>query len=179
MNESKISVRYAKAFFELALEKNVLDNVKSDMQYISDLYLKSNEFKILLESPIIQESLKIKIFKEIFSNKLNALTINFFQLITNNKRESYFYIISLNFIKLYLGHKGIKQAKISSATKINEESLEKIKDIINKLYNTKTEIKTEINKDLIGGFILRVDDKQYDASIASQLKKIKDELIKR
>lgn len=176
MNNSKISVRYAKAFFALAQEKNSLKSVSEDVNLLLDVHSDPN-FRILLTDPIISTSEKKQIFKNIFSGKLNDLTLNFLELITEKGREVFLNIMCLNFLGLYRKHLGIEAASITTTEKLNSEVKEKIKGFVEEYFKTKVEFAEKTNKDLIGGFIIRVGDKQLDASILRKLEDTKKSLL--
>jgi len=177
MDQSAISVRYAKAFFSLAKEKNMLDSLKNDIGTISDVCEKSVGFKLLLESPIVKTSKKIKLIIAVFEGKLNELTLKFLNLIIENKREVYIPAICRNFLALARKDQNIKSARLTTATKIDNETFKKIELLLERELKTKVELSEHVNPEIIGGLILRIEDKQYDASIASQLKKIKQKLL--
>ena len=178
MDENKISVRYAKALFALALEQKLLDEVKKDIDLISQTLGTVPEFKIILGNPVFKTSDKAKLFKEIFANKVNSITFSFLNLILSNKRESYLEHISRNFLALYRINAGFKSAVISSAFALDSVTVEQFRQLIRNKFKTEVEITCNVNPDLIGGFILRVDDQQLDASVSAKLKGLKQELIK-
>ena len=177
MNESKISVRYAKAIFAFALEKNVLEDVKKDMALVHDVCQQEISFNALLDSPIVKISKKQKIVQEIFKNKISEGTLSFLNLILANKREKFLTNIARNFFKIYRKHKGIKQVIFTSAYQINDELRQNIKNSIKKTFDTEFELNEIVNEELIGGFVLRIDDRQYDTSVSSKLNKLKRNLI--
>ncbi len=177
MNESKIPVRYAKSLFLLAIEKNILDAIKNDMLFVTELCNTVNDFILLVESPIVKPSKKQSIFFEMFNTRVHQYTLSFFELIIKNKRESFIKDISRDFLDLYKDYVGIKTATFTTAYKLDEASKNEIVTIIKKAFNTNIELVENVNTDIIGGFVLRVEDQQIDASVASKLNKIKHELI--
>ncbi len=176
MNQSKISVRYAKAFFQVAQEKNVLEELRSDIDLVAQACTQT-DFILLLESPIVKIDRKKEIFKELFSKNVSTLTLNFLNMITDNKREAYIPSICRNFVDQFRTLKGIKAAKVTTAKALDAKSAEKIKATIANLFSTQVELTTEENSDIIGGFILRVGDQQIDASVANKLRKIEREFL--
>src|SRR5690606_1509514 len=108
MDESAISVRYAKALFTLGKEQNMLSLLKNDMEIISAACKQSDEFNQLLKSPVIPTSQKIKMFRQIFSQSLTAPTMNLLELISNNKREIFLESIARNVLDLIRKEKNIK-----------------------------------------------------------------------
>ena len=177
MDQSAINVRYAKAFFSTAKEKELLDTFKKDIQLVLEICESSSDFILLLESPVVKTSKKAELIKNIFNKKVHEITLKFLLLITENKREVHIPGICRNFLSLTRKDQNIRSAVITTATEINKETIGKIKELIAKELNAKIELSSEINADIIGGIILRIDDKQYDASVSTQLKKIKQKLL--
>jgi len=177
MNESKISVRYAKALFNLSVEQNQLEQIKSDIALLLES-CSIPEFNEFLNSPIIPVSKKQEIFKKIFNNNINKYVIDFLLLVAKNRRESYLKLMSLNFLKFYRNLLGIKEAELTTATTIDENTKSQIVLMLSQILNSKIDIKHKIKDNIIGGFILRIEDKQIDASIKTQLNNFKKELIK-
>ena len=178
MDENKISVRYAKALFSLAKEKNVLDAVKNDVDLIYQTSKALPEFKMILGSPVIKTSVKAKIFKEIFVKHVNSITFSFLSLLLTNNRETFLEDISRNFLALYRKSTGFKSAVISSAVELDSVTVERFRQLIRNKFKTEVELTCTVNPDLIGGFVLRVEDQQIDASVSAKLKGLKKELIK-
>lgn len=176
MNDSKIAVRYAKAFFLVAQEKNLLDELRKDIALITTLG-QEKEFGLLVESPVIKVSQKKAAFQSILKGKVNALTLQFLEMITENKREAYILDICRNFNARFMALKGIKPAKVTTALSLDEKQKAKISETIATLFKTEVELTTEENDELIGGFVLRVGDQQIDASVATKLRKLERELL--
>lgn len=177
MDQSKINVRYAKAFFTLAKEKGLTLELRKDAGLISSVCESSSDFKLLLESPVIKTSQKSEAIRRIFEGKIHALSINFLLLIAENKRENYIPGIFRYLEDLYRREEGIKSAVLTSAQPLNESLVAQIKEILEKEFKSKVELSQKVDQKLIGGFVLRVEDKQYDASLLTQLKKIREQLL--
>jgi F-type H+-transporting ATPase subunit delta len=176
MNQSKIAVRYSKAFFNLAIERGILNELKNDVQLVV-MTCQEPDFKRLIESPVVRTSQKKALIKEIFNGKVNSLTTQFLLMVTENRREAYLPDISRDFIQLYREHSGIQAAKVTTAGSIDKETKEQIHQLISKLFNTQVELFTEENPSIKGGFILRVGDQQIDASVSTKINQIKRKLI--
>jgi F-type H+-transporting ATPase subunit delta len=177
MNISAIRVRYAKAFFTLAKEKKMLEPLKTDIQNIFEICNQSSDFIQMLESPVVATSKKAELISIIFKGQVNLLTLNFLLLITNNKREVYIPGICRNFLELTRKDQNIKSAVIVTATEINAHTIDKIKTLIEKELAATIELACQVEPEIIGGLILRIDDKQYDSSVNAQLRKIKQTLL--
>lgn len=177
MNESKISVRYAKALFELGKEKNMIETFISDIKIIDDLVKESSYFWLMIESPVVKTLQKREVVKQIFSGKIDEMVLNFLDLVLKNRREIYIKDISRNFLALCRKDMGILSAILTSASKVEDASKQKISDLLEKSFNSKIELTEVIDEDIIGGFVIRVEDQQLDASVANQLNQIKRELL--
>ncbi len=178
MNYSAISVRYAKALFMLGKEKNLLSSIKEDMDYIAAVCNQSVDFKEFLKNPVVQTSKKTQIIKRIFETKISELSLRFLELIVKNKREVFIPMISLNVLDLIRKEKNIKTALLITASELDEKLLVKTKKILEKELGTKVDLTARTSPHIIGGIILQIDGKQYDASIATQIKKLKKEMLK-
>jgi F-type H+-transporting ATPase subunit delta len=177
MNNSLITVRYARALFQLSEEYKIQDSVRKDIEELLAIIAGSPEFKFMLESPMIKGSEKSRLIDEIFINKIQALTLKFFHLLIENKREHFMPDICRNFITEYKQKLGIKEASITTAKVLDDETKKQIYNYIASKFNIKIELEEKVDPAIIGGFILRLEDEQVNASIRSQLNKIKRELI--
>ncbi|MCK4920814.1 MAG: ATP synthase F1 subunit delta [Bacteroidales bacterium] len=176
MNDSKISVRYAKALFLSALEEKSLDVVIKDVDLLNSAFLVSG-FVEMLVSPVVKTSEKKKLVDTVFAKSLSELSLNFMHLILANKREGYLEGILRNFSGLYRKHKGIKNAELVIPFAASDEYKKKFLNLLEQVFDAKIELKSKINPDIIGGFILKVEDEQIDASVSSSLSRIKKNLL--
>ena len=119
MDESKISVRYAKALLGLARDKKVTEAVRIDMELIRQLFETTPGFNQVLESPVIGANEKRNLFEKVFSESLNAMTYAFLMLLLSNNREAWLKDITRNFLDAYRMEAGFKAAKLVSAVEID------------------------------------------------------------
>lgn len=177
MNDSLITVRYAKALYQLAEEEEKQETVRNDIEMLLGVINDSNEFADFIENPLIKSNEKASIVNALFRGKINDLTLRFLQLLIDNKRESYLKGICLYTIHLHKQKLGIQEAVITTASEISTVHRKEIFDFITRKFKVNIDLQEKINPDIIGGFILRIEDQQINASIQSQLMKIKRELI--
>ena len=177
MDQSKINVRYAKAFFTLAKEKGLTLELRKDAGLIASVCETSSDFILMLDSPVVKTSQKVEALKRIFTGKVNDLSLNFLLLITENKRESYIPGIFRNLEDLYRREEGIRSAVLTSALPLSESLVLQVQKILETEFDAKVELSQKVDNRLLGGFVIRVDDKQYDASLSTQLKKIREQLL--
>lgn len=177
MNESKISVRYAKAFFSAAVERNLLEATKKDVDLLLLLLQSQPRLKELLSSPIVKTREKKVILDKIFTDRFCQLSIDFLHLLLKNNREVYLDEICLNFQGLYSKLTGIKMAQLVTAVKLDDIQMERFNELIQVHFGGKAEVLTKVDENLLGGFILKVEDQQLDASVSTQLKRMKREMV--
>lgn len=175
MNDSKISVRYSRALFQSALEKKILDEVNKDMILISEI-CKIPETKEFIKSPIIVPSKKEAIFHKMLGDNVEKITLSLIDLIVKNGRESFIPAIARNFIHETKKYKGITESVLTTALKVDDKVRKQITDLISEVFKTKVELKANVDSEIIGGFILQIDDNYIDASIKNKLRKIRKEL---
>ena len=176
MNESQISVRYAKALFQSAYEMHVLDEVFKDMEVLTST-CKLEDFQYMLVVPTLQPSQKIKMCTSIFEKELSKISISMINLVIRNKRETYLPGIARNFRDLYRKEKGIRTATLVTAQAVNESAMNGIRKLIRKAYDSEVELTASVDEGVIGGFVLTIEDLRYDASVASNLRKLKKQLL--
>ena len=176
MNESQISVRYAKALFESASEKKVLDQVYQDMELVGDT-CRLEDFQYMLLVPSLQPSQKFSIMESVLKAYISEVSLSLIRLVVQNKRELYLPDIARNFKDFYRKEKGIRAATLRTAAEVDEGTLKRIRTLIGKAYDSEVELGASVDQELIGGFVLTVEGLQYDASVASSLRKMKKQLL--
>ena len=176
MNESQISVRYAKALFQSAAEQHLLDDVYKDMEVLSST-CKLEDFQYMLLVPTLQPSQKIRLVGDIFEKNISKLSLSMINLVIKNKRESFLPGIARNFKDLYRKERGISTASLITAQQVDESEMDGIRKLIKKAYDSEVELTTAVDGNVIGGFILTIEDMRYDASVANNLKNLKKQLL--
>jgi F-type H+-transporting ATPase subunit delta len=174
---SKSARRYAKALLSFAIEQKELETVATEMKLIADTCATSSDLVMLLKSPVVKTEKKRTILKKVFAGKVGATTLKFFELVTKKKREDQLPEMANAFQQIFREHQGIVTAEIITAVPLTEEGRKTALAFITNLYD-KVELTEKVDKDLIGGFIIRVGDKQYDESVARKLNNLKREFSK-
>jgi F-type H+-transporting ATPase subunit delta len=175
---SQVAVRYAKSLIELADEKGQLDTVYSDMRVVLAGCKHLKDLQMLLKSPLVKTDKKLSVFKAIFKGQVSDTTGHFIELLTKNRRESYLENIAEEFIIQYKEKRNIVTAIVTSAVKLDDAIRAKIMEILKKWYKAEIEIVEKIDPKLIGGFVLRIGNKEADMSILRQLNSLKKDFNK-
>ncbi len=172
---SRAAIRYAKAVYEIADEENLINEVHSDMNCINELDSTSLDFKNLLSNSQIDYSEKKKAILALIDNS-NSLTEKLIDLLILNKRITIISDIANSFTQLYNRRNNIKEATIITALPIDNEMESKILSMINIDDLKSVSLTNIVDPDIIGGFIIRFDGKEYNASVKQNLNNLKKEL---
>lgn len=174
MKHSRAAIRYAKAVLSLSLDLKNADKINDDMQAIATTIEGSKELQVMLSSPVIKTKVKKSALLAVFKN-LNKTSISLIDQLIENKRLPVLSQIAKQYTLIYDHHKGSQIAKVTTAVpltkSIEEKVLTKVKEIVGKKVN----LENIIDPTIIGGFILRVGDKQFDASISGKINNLRRE----
>ena len=177
MKGTKVASRYAKALLELAIENNKLDAISGDMNYLLSANNETRDFQLLLNSPIIHADKKIAIFAELF-DQFEQVTKSFVNLITKNGRENLLPEIAEAFEAQVKTYKGIVPVTIVTAAPMSQQTKDMILSKVQATVSGTLEVTEKVDPSLIGGFVVRMDDKRIDASVASQFTNLKQRLTR-
>jgi F-type H+-transporting ATPase subunit delta len=177
MRNTRATSRYAKSLLELAKEQNTLELCKIDMASVVSLCQNSRELVLLLKSPVVKTDKKLAIIAEVFVG-LSPLVLSFIKLITKKKREALLFDIAQGFLDLYKIDQGIESATLTTAVALDEDTRQQVLDFIKKQGVSHVDLTEQVDESLIGGAILRLGDKQLDASVVRQIKDLKQSFNK-
>lgn len=175
---SRAAIRYAKAVLDQANTTQLGSVIFGDMKSVKDTIEGSKELRNVLQSPIIKGEDKkealLKIFA--FTNDVSKSLIN---ILTTNNRINLLGGVAESYVNLYNEEQGIKVAKVTTAVALSSELEEKVLKKVKEMTGSdQVTIENKIDESIIGGFILRVGDLQYDDSIANKLGKLEREFSK-
>jgi F-type H+-transporting ATPase subunit delta len=174
MADLRVASRYVKSLLSLAVEQGVLEDVHKDMQLFARVCKENRAFRMMLSSPIIRHEKKREVLMKLFSGKLNELSMSIIEILTRKNREPLLPAIAEEFHNAYNEHKGVGKASITTTIPMDAEMRTAIESIVKKLSEKRqVELDERVDKELIGGFILNVGDRQVDASIKNKLKALK------
>ena len=174
--QSRAAIRYAKAIYEIAYEENFIKEIFNDMIRINKLNRDSSDFKNLLSNSIIDNFDKKKAILSLLE-KNNSITEKLLDLLIHNKRVAIISDIASCFIQLYNKNNNIKEAIVITASPIDKDLEKKILSQIKIPAAKSINLINLVDSSIIGGFIIRYDGKEYNASIKQNLKNLKTELI--
>jgi F-type H+-transporting ATPase subunit delta len=177
MADQRVAARYAKSLLDLGKEMGTLSAVKEDMDLLSKTMAESRELRLLLRNPIVKHDKKLAILKAIFGGKVSDMTLRFFTILTEKNRESAIEGIGPEFLAQYNAMQGIQSAEVTSATPLTAVARLEIRKLVTAQTGlTDVQLTEKVDPELIGGFVLRVGDKQIDDSVRTSLRRMRTSL---
>ena len=177
MAQPRVASRYAKSLMDLAIERNELDRVALDMALLEKTLLGSADLMSLLASPVIKADQKLRVLRAIFSGEMSSLSQGFVDILVEKGREPMLIYILKAWSELLRKKRNILSAEVRSAVALSPASREGILSHISKVHKGTIELNEVVDPSLIGGFVLRLEDKMMDVSIKRQLAAMRRELV--
>jgi F-type H+-transporting ATPase subunit delta len=177
MAEQKVSARYASSLLDSAIQKNMLDTVSNDIEFISSVLTQNPKLSRILENPVLKSELKFSILKEVFEKKINSETLEFVLFIIKKKREEILSSILEKFKELRDLKLGYVNVNVSVASDFNDSQKNELQNKLQSLLNKKVRVNYQVDKKILGGFIVQAGDTVYNASIKHQLDLLRKHFI--
>ena len=178
MRDIRVAKPYARALYEAADEQNAIDDITADVEKIRELIEQSEEFTQFINSPLLSPQHKSETFQQLFSESMNSLTINFFKLLALKQRERYLVAIMDVFSAIVDETAGRVVAKVKTAIPITQEQEQQIIQQLSTYSGKQVRLETETDEEIQGGFIVQLGDTVFDASVTTQLQRLKRQLAK-
>lgn len=178
MDLGLISVRYARALLKFAESQNCAQQVYHELLEMDSAMRIMTMLKDAIENPMLSKDKKLDLLNHAVSNPLSDVTQSFFKLVTNKKRDKIISQIINAYITLYRKNNNIISGKLITATHVSEETELKMRKMVESKTNGNVEFQTEVNPDIIGGFILEYNTYRMDASVKRKLSTILTQLSK-
>lgn len=173
-----VASRYAKSLLDLSVEKKQLEETRKDMKLVQQVCVSSKDLVTLLNSPVVKTDKKVEILSAIFGKNVSKLTISFFTLLVNKRRESYIPEISKAFDELYKNKMNITTAVIKTAIGLDDKLKKRVLEIVKQASpNGEIELIEKVDPSIIGGFVLTISDRQLDESVKHKLAELKKNLL--
>lgn len=176
MKNSRVAIRYARSLFALAQDRKNLDQVFKALQQVAETFKTNKELRQFVNNPIIKNADKKAALTKIFKFENQEIT-QLLGLLLHNGRIGIFGAVAQQFTKLYRDFHNVEAAHLTSAQPLDEKQVAAIAAVAKSMSDKQIEITQSINPELIGGFVLRIGDKQYNASVSDQLMKVKKQLL--
>lgn len=172
MDLGVISIRYARALYKSAEQSKCEDQVYRDMLSVANAYTQVLQLRKTIDNPMLNPESKKAVLSAAAGEGANELTLRFFDLVLTEGRETVMQLIAASYITLYRKQKNIIHGKLITAAAVSQTTEQNVRQMVEKRTNGTVEFLTEVNPDIIGGFILEYDTYRLDASVQSQLRSI-------
>ncbi|MDR2231843.1 MAG: F0F1 ATP synthase subunit delta [Tannerella sp.] len=176
MDAGIISHRYAKAIFQFAAERKEEDRLRKELSFLSKQFISVPRLSKTLDDPTVSPDVKIKLLTTAAGQDISDTCDKAIRLIVKNKRTQYIQNIALMYDKVYREEKDLIIMKLVTTEPASDEVKGKLVDLVKK-HSNQVEFVTTVDKDMIGGFIVEIDDMRLDASVRNILKQLRLELI--
>ena len=178
MDIGVISVRYARALLKSATDAKIEDAVYAEMQQLAKSYIEVPQLRFTIDNPMLSKDKKEALLTTAVGTKPSELTKAFIQLVLKEDRENVMQFIANSYVTLYRQQKNVIRGRLITAAAVSTATEQKMRQMVeNKTHGT-VEFETEVNPDIIGGFILEYDTYRMDASVKSKLNSILNTLKK-
>ena len=178
MDIGVISVRYARALLKSATDAKIEDAVYAEMQQLAKSYVEVPQLRFTIDNPMLSKDKKEALLLTAAGQKHSALTKAFIQLVLKEDRESVMQFIANSYVTLYRQQKNVIRGRLITAAAVSPATEQKMRQMVESKTNGTVEFETEVNPEIIGGFILEYDTYRMDASVKSQLNNILNSLKK-
>lgn len=175
MKNTKAAARYAKALFDLAKERAEIDRVFDDMNLTRQQIADNSGLGQLLRSPVIKADTKMAVLNKTLGGQIGQTALAFIKIIADKGRETLIPEIAEEFVRQVKKHKNILTVQVSSATAIDAETRARIISMVKVSHHGEIELIEKVTPAILGGFILTVGDRQVDASVSGQLRRMRKE----
>ena len=175
MAHSRAAARYAKALLDFATERNLVEQVHTDMQLFGQVCEENRGLVNLLESPIVPHHKKFAVLRDIFQNLVHPVSFSIFEIITRKNREKILFDVAKEFHALYNGYKGIQTAQVTTTFPLDDALRNQFEAVVRKNTGKEPELREKTDASLIGGFVLQIGDRQIDNSVKGKLQKLKQQ----
>ena len=178
MDNGLIPHRYAKALYKFATEHGTAEAIYEEMKNVIVSFQQNPRLSKVLANPFVGNSEKYELLKASAGDRIENGFLGFIKLIIDKKREEYALQMALAYRDIYRKANKISQVKIITAVKLPDEEMNKLRNLVSDSFkDTKLEFSEEINPDIIGGFIIDVDDSRMDASISNEIEQLRLNLL--
>ena len=177
MNSGAITSRYAKALLLYSSECGVGEEVYAQVEALLKVMEGVPKLKSALQASIgVSSDRRLSLVEAALNEGVNPVLSRFLKLVDDNGRTEFIDRILVAFVMAYRKENNIKVGHLVTACKADILRDKMERDLSSKT-SSNVLIETQIDPEIIGGFILEIEGKRIDASVAGQIKKIRKALI--
>jgi len=171
-------MRYARALLKSATDAKLEETVYQEMMTVAKSYIDVPALRQTIDNPMLSKDKKEALLQVAAGEQPSALTKSFISLVLKEDRENMIQFMANSYITLYRKQKNVIRGKLITAARVSVATEQKMRQMVESKTNGTVEFETEVNPDIIGGFILEYDTFRMDASVKSKLNNILNTLKK-
>ena len=177
MLENAVARRYSNAFFTIAQERGLVDQLETELKNIVDTINHNEDLRKVMEHQLVSPEEKKAILEQVFTQEVSDITVNFLNVVIEKYRASYIPAIYEEFVAYANEARNMADAQLKSAAELNEADMEIIKARLSDVTGKTIRLQSEVDPSLIGGVVVRIGDKVIDSSLVGRLEKLKENLL--
>ena len=170
-------MRYARALLKSATDAKLEDTVYQEMMTLAKSYIDVPALRQTIDNPMVSKDSKEGLLTTAVGREPSQLTTAFIALVLREDRENMIQFMANSYVTLYRKQKNVIRGKLTTAARVSPQTEQKMRQMVESKTNGTVEFETEVNPDIIGGFILEYDTFRMDASVKSKLNNILQTLV--
>lgn len=178
MLNQAVARRYARAIFDLAQERDLVDQVDQELNLVATMVESNRQLKAVMNDVLISPEVKRDLVERIFAGKVSPLVMNFLQLVVRKRREAWIPVMYRSFLDLANEARGIVEVEVRSAVPLPNETLVTLQSKLQTRFGKRVKFETQVAPELLGGLVVRVGDELMDGSVRTRLRRIHDRMIR-
>lgn len=169
MIDGVIGSRYAEAIYEIADEKNKVDSLYKELNLVMEVYEKDEDFKLYIDHPLVKKAEKKKFISTLFADKFEENTLELLEYLIDKNRLSFIKSIVIEYLKIFYAKNSIVEAEATFASEPGEKQVAKLVEKLEKRTSKNVKLSTKVDKSILGGVVIRIEDEIIDASVKREL----------
>lgn len=176
MLNKSVARRYAEAFFAIAQERDQIDQLQQELELVVSTIDEIENLKEYLNHLLIPAQEKKDTISKIFGDKLSEVTLHFFFVIIEKRREGYIGLITEEFKDMADESRNIAKAELIAAREVPEDEIKTLADKLSASTGKTVQLRQTVDPDLIGGIKIRMGDQVIDGTVAKKLEVLREKL---
>lgn len=167
-----IGNRYASSLFEVGLELEKVESFYKELDYVNNIFKSEDKLFQIFTHPRISKDEKKSLINEVFKNNISVEIVNLLYIVIDKKREKYLFDLIENYKSIYDEHEGIVDVDVVTAVTMEESAIKQLEEVLKNKLAKKIRLNNEVDKSIIGGVLLKIDDKIIDDTLINRLRSI-------
>lgn len=173
-----IAKNYARAMFELSVEENTVKETGEELQTIKQILGSDEKIMRFLVTPLVTKNEKIELVSKAFEGQVSKNTQNLIKVVIENGRASEMLKIFDQYSILELEHFGIAEAVAITTIELSETQKNALIEKLENATGKKILLTNQIDKNILGGVLVKVGEKEIDGTVLGKLNSLKQALSK-